>query len=295
MNFKQLLNLDKVYVINLKKDEEKRELMKKKLKKYNIEAEFIKAIDGNSEVIYEKYLKKKKNYITIPFISKTGYLYRSPGAYGCLLSHIKVIEDAIKKKYNKICIFEDDIIFHKNFLKNLKNSYEKLKIPDYDILYLGTSEKYKFSFYDYYYSNFLTCGFFAVVLKSNIFIDLLNLMKREIYPDDMCLIKLNCKKVVIYPNLIIANLTETKTFINDRNFNEIKEKYFLANWHLNNYDINYTKNKNILIKIKNEKKKYIEDLFYFLNLFIIKILIKFNLYEKLIILKYYVLYLINGL
>lgn len=242
-NLNNILNLDKIYVINLERDREKKELMIKKLKKYNINAEFVKAVDGKNPEIYKEYIKNKKS---INIFGLHG-LYRTPGAYGCLLSHIKVLEDAINNNYNQICILQDDIIFHNNFYSELNI---KLKIiPDYDILYLGSTQlninwNYNNNYY-YVNKNNDVRGFHSVVLKKVIFNKLLNSFKLLKYSADICLRNLNCKKVVINPSLVIQDRTNSTTsnynfhklFLIDR----IRVFYYLYvyNWKLSDYDLEY--------------------------------------------------------
>jgi glycosyl transferase family 25 len=178
MNLNKILNIDKIYVINLEREKENKQMMIKKLKKYNIQADFVKAVDSKDKNIIEEY-KYYKNKHIIPFdVTKSGDLYRSCGAYACLLSHIKVLKDAIKNDYNRICIFQDDIIFHKNFYNELLDKIKK--IPKWDILYLGQCGNKKFNPIDYYKCNNSIRGFFAVVLNKNIFIKLYKLLKKKI-------------------------------------------------------------------------------------------------------------------
>lgn len=58
--------------------------------------------------------------------------------FGCSLSHRKIIEYAKNKKYNHICVFEDDIFFYnpEKFLENLHFAISELP-EKWAILYLG--------------------------------------------------------------------------------------------------------------------------------------------------------------
>ena len=64
------------------------------------------------------------------------YGYLRPGEIGHLLSFIKIMKDALKKKYKNILIFEDDAVIEDDFKNIFLRSYEKLP-NDWDIVYLG--------------------------------------------------------------------------------------------------------------------------------------------------------------
>jgi GR25 family glycosyltransferase involved in LPS biosynthesis len=119
----QMIRWDKIYIINLKRRVDRKILMIEKLSEEKIDNyEFIEAYDGKDEEIIDDYnLLKKYTKIT------------NAGHFGCLLSHIKAIKKAKKNNYNNVMILEDDIIFNNNFLEEIS----KIKLPKYDILYLG--------------------------------------------------------------------------------------------------------------------------------------------------------------
>lgn len=107
----------KVYIVNLKKDKNRRENIIKELVKQNINNyEIIDAVDGN------KLNKNELNLVTFrdknqfnPWNSKL-----SPSQIGCALSHIKIYKKFIETKFNIALILEDDAIFLNNFSNNLK-------------------------------------------------------------------------------------------------------------------------------------------------------------------------------
>jgi len=55
---------------------------------------------------------------------------------GCTLSHMWCLKQIIKNNYENAIIFEDDIIFHKNFKSMFMNIFQK----DYDFLLLGACD-----------------------------------------------------------------------------------------------------------------------------------------------------------
>lgn len=58
------------------------------------------------------------------------------GAIGALLSHRKIIEIAVEKKYNNVLVFEDDVKFRVN-LKKIEQIISELNKVEWDIFYFG--------------------------------------------------------------------------------------------------------------------------------------------------------------
>jgi len=112
--------IDKIYIINLETSNIRRNYIIRLCKKYSINAEII-IVNPISDDLYLKINNKnlKKSEI------------------GCYLSHMYCLNDAIINNYNKIIIFEDDIILHKNFCEKFREIDSTL---DYNILFLGSSD-----------------------------------------------------------------------------------------------------------------------------------------------------------
>ena len=89
---------DQIYVINLIRRPDKLIKVLNQLDQYKIKANVIEAVDGYHP---ENYYQCPQNL--------------SPGAYGYTLTWLKIITDAIDKKYKSILILDDDVIHHKNF------------------------------------------------------------------------------------------------------------------------------------------------------------------------------------
>lgn len=151
--------VDQVYVINMDKDTKRLKVFNEYMKALNIKYKRVKGVHGQS--VYNNYKKTKLN----------------SGELGCLLSHINVMKDAIKNDYTNILIFEDDVIFHTNFHKIFKETYNNIisKENRFDVIYLGYSEhgknryEHKIKFEgDYYYSD-ETYGCFGFIINKNIF------------------------------------------------------------------------------------------------------------------------------
>ena len=56
---------------------------------------------------------------------------------GCTLSHRSVIQEAKKKNYKNILVFEEDAVFRNDFRKHFDKNINELKNTPWDILYLG--------------------------------------------------------------------------------------------------------------------------------------------------------------
>ena len=107
----------KIYIVNLKKDKNRRENIIREVEKQNLtNYEIIDAVDGNklnqNELDVATFRNKKH---VNPWNSKM-----SPTQIGCALSHIKVYENFIKTEFEVALILEDDAIFVRDFNNNLK-------------------------------------------------------------------------------------------------------------------------------------------------------------------------------
>ena len=107
----------KIYVVNLKKDKDRRKNIINEIEKQNIkDYEIIDAINGNE--LNDKELNnasyKDKNLIN-PWNIKM-----SPSQVGCALSHIKIYKKFIETEYNLALILEDDAVFVQNFSEEIK-------------------------------------------------------------------------------------------------------------------------------------------------------------------------------
>lgn len=106
---------DKVYCINLKHREDRKQNIISECEKYNLgEITFFEAINGNT-------VPQRFN------ISK--------GCVGLIMSNIEIINDAKKNDYETILILEDDCYFTDEILKI--NDYLSVLPDDWDMFYLG--------------------------------------------------------------------------------------------------------------------------------------------------------------
>ena len=122
----------KIYVINLEKNIIRRNYILTIMKKYGISFKLV-IVEKIKQVDYD-YYNKYGNNISI-------------GELGCGLSHVWCLKDIIKNKYENAIIFEDDIIFHKNFESKF---YDIIQKQSYDFLLLGACD---FHFSEINYKN----------------------------------------------------------------------------------------------------------------------------------------------
>ena len=113
---------DKIYVLSLKRNTERRDIITQRLKAVEIDFEFFDACDG--QVINHLWKKlDNANFTTSNYVA-------------CQISHLSIYNDAISRGFDRILILEDDIKPHKN-IQNLFKSFISQVPSDYDILYFG--------------------------------------------------------------------------------------------------------------------------------------------------------------
>lgn len=113
---------DKIYVLSLKRNTDRRDIIKYRLNQVGIDFEFFDACDG--QVINHLWNKLDNPNFT------------TPNYVACSISHLSIYNDALARGFNRILILEDDVKPHKN-IKDLFESWKKLIPENYDLLYLG--------------------------------------------------------------------------------------------------------------------------------------------------------------
>jgi hypothetical protein len=255
--------VSKIYVINLKKDKMRQKYILILMKKYKINFTFVivDEIDNSISTIINK-----DNLLT-------------KGELGCMLSHLWCLKDIIKNKYKNAIIFEDDIIFHKNF----HHLFEKIYRDDYDFLILGACD---FSFSsinkhnvenDLYvpsnsyvkvygaHANFYSLNgakkMFDIKISNVSFFDkdyhiMFDFFKNTSY--------------ICYPNLVVSDISTTN-LQHDYPFFSIQENNYynkcFVDFDFKEYNFIYLnlimKNKNIQIEPNDTYETYISKIIYF--------------------------------
>lgn len=223
---------DKIYVINLERRPDRKANIERRLAKNNITNYHIfPATDGAKAPMYHYYLRYK------------GFT-DTAGAFGVLATAARLIEDAVRNKYNRILILEDDAVFHKNF--NDKFNERINMIPqDWKLLYFGTSMRksrihevsQKNTAKKYLTSKGSIAGAFAVGVDSSVYRDLLMDFRITNKPWDLGPLRTvnvlyNNKCIVLYPYLILCDTRDSDI----RRNKSLTEKNHTCGWDIDKFD-----------------------------------------------------------
>lgn len=115
---------DKVVCINLSERKDKREVMQKKFDDLGIEVEWYTAVQYG-------FIPRLAKVINSSGIGK--FNENQPYEIGAALSHYSVIKQALNEGAEKILVFEDDVLFHKEF-NNKVEKYLQDAPTDWDLL-----------------------------------------------------------------------------------------------------------------------------------------------------------------
>jgi len=194
---------DNIFIINLPRRSDRKEEMIKKLSQANItKYNFVEGFDGSDPELANKFTQLKAKYNN-PIVTS--------GHFACLLSHIKAIKLAKLSKYSNIMILEDDVFFLDNFLNKLNN----LRVPQFDMLYLGgIISKKKLFFNDWIFAkDNKIMGAYGYILDNLMFDIILDkLEKLSDYVDLSYIQDIQPNHTVILLNdYIKTNLTSTDT------------------------------------------------------------------------------------
>ncbi|KJH41023.1 LPS glycosyltransferase [Dictyocaulus viviparus] len=134
---KQLWDVDKIYMINLKRRPERRAKMEKIFNILGVNATYWEATDGQN-------LPLDYHYRVLP-----GYLdpfHKRPikaGEIGCFLSHYRIWQDVANLGLRRVIVFEDDLRFTKDGLERIREVLEDLDASklDWDLIYLGRKKQ----------------------------------------------------------------------------------------------------------------------------------------------------------
>lgn len=240
---------DKIYVITIEEDDSNIKLIDSYFKKYNIDYELFKGINGinNNKSIqyYNKYLSLNKKDKRIHELERNykQKMIRSVGAMGYLLTWELILEDAIKNKYNKIMIFDDDVLFDKHFNQKINDILHNIK--KFKLLYLGCSYyNSKHDIININNQNYKLCstytdGSFSVGIDSSIYEILLEQIRQfncAVDSGPLRYIIKNYKNECFMFNssLVIADVTKiSKTTNFKRN---LRDHCKLVHWQLQNID-----------------------------------------------------------
>ena len=228
--------VDRIYVINMKKDTERLKQFKEQVKdlfSYEI-YEGVDITDKKHKIIYKNWLSRTRNIDFENFnwkyyirkykdLRDHGILNKkkawvhwcnfgkkelrscnhdnqivNKGQLGCLISHLEILKDAKKNNYKNILILEDDIIISKYYKSQLcfLNDYIR---KQYDVIYLGASQHCwkNIDIKDNYYLTKNTTGGFAYIVNNTFYTEMITGLKQLNQPADVFLTTIQKKKEII--------------------------------------------------------------------------------------------------
>ena len=155
--------IDKIFVINMERSKERMKRVSEQFNSINLPFTRFEAVDGYKVLITNKSsgesitglgLKNNNSFFTeggaydvsydnttIEYIAKNRNIpnlqpYLSSGEFGVFLSHYFLWKEIVKKDYDSIVIFEDDLILNVNFEKRLQDIIKNAP-SEFDILYIS--------------------------------------------------------------------------------------------------------------------------------------------------------------
>jgi GR25 family glycosyltransferase involved in LPS biosynthesis len=225
---------DRVYVINLDSRTDRMTRMEKLFEQHKIMYKRISAFDG----------QKAKGQVPKQYSSsRTGL-----AEYGYCQSMKMVLEDAQQNNYEKILVFDDDVIFCKSFNNNFMNVVCNRNVPTkWKLLYLGASQHewddMNCDDSHFTYTCARTDGSFAVGIHRSVFGELIDCIKKNKVPFDGVALRYIQNKyknedscVVLKPNLVIADVSESDI----RGKRDMNEMAIVFRWRLDMYELDLT-------------------------------------------------------
>ena len=245
--------IDCVYILNLDSEKFKYDLLIEKINKLNcfrnLNIKRFSAVEGKTTNNIKLFKEKHNNYIQqLSPIKKKYYLkklnnefssvglFRSYGSFGCLLSYIKIFNDATTNNFKNILLLQDDIYFHKNF----DELFNKINFNSNSI-YIGYSQYGEINRTTNV--NNRTFGLFGLFIKNITFKLILKELNKFSNPADACVSFVltkyfsNTSRKLEIP-LIIPDITRSNTLnkkiIETRIMDNLCEE---MGWKLELYDM----------------------------------------------------------
>lgn len=171
---------DKIYVINLKRREDRLLKFDRLSKKYNFYYEIFEALD-------KKNIDNDFTYNNIKITEPYGDYYYFSGQVGCLISHLEILKKCKAENVAKALIFEDDVNFCEGFENKLRDFMNSIN-QNWQFLYLSGSLPKFIRHYHLYskVSSILTTHSYS--LKREIYDDVIKHLEKNIFkkPVDLC-------------------------------------------------------------------------------------------------------------
>lgn len=213
---------DRVYVINLDERKDRMGNIDELLSKHNILYKRITAFNGRAE----------KARVPRQF-------HNQLAEYGYNQSMKLVMTDAQLNNYERILVFDDDVIFYQTFNINFMNAIKNIP-SKWKLLYLGASQHdwdgIEYDDTKFYYNCVKTDGSFALGVHRSLYKEIIDCIDKNKLPFDGTALrfiqgKYNEDCIVLKPNLVIADVTESD-IRGKRDMHEMATKF---KWNLNSY------------------------------------------------------------
>lgn len=236
---------DRIYVMNLDRRPDRWKNVRRQVQRHKIRTHRFPAVDGYREVVkrdWEQYFARPLQTVpagieplhsfTEKFTRYHHYVARiqfmeekfnrkavqSPGAYGYALSYIAILEEAVRKSFHRILIFDDDILLHRDFRKAFSEGIPRLP-ADWYLIMLGAMQHNWDPWISWVNDTFYRChgssvASHAVGIDRKMFLPLLWYARRLDLPiDEGALFHIQNvyseKCFVWYPNLAIQDTSES--------------------------------------------------------------------------------------
>lgn len=121
-----------IFVINLPRSHERRDYIDKQMKQFDIDYELVEAVDGYQQTESEMREQYGAQLFNVNPYNKQ---VMTPGAVGCLLSHLKLYDIIIERNIEIACILEDDAKILPSFIDIIQTP--TLYESTWEVLLLG--------------------------------------------------------------------------------------------------------------------------------------------------------------
>lgn len=235
--------VDHIYVINLQKQLNRRIRIIGQFKKMGINYTFIDGVYGLDPKYVDQWEAYQANNAMQNNKHTTQNKIINPGIWGYYQVMINVFTDALKKGYKSILVFDDDVVFNKQFHYITSTLQELIKNKSWLTILLGASEqRWKLYNEEYvrrvgWYTPKRTDGSFAICYNYSSFQFLLHQCQKLVGTYDSNALRAlyesyPTQNFVLYPNLVIADVSES-TLREDHDMIKSSEKF---KWQLSDYD-----------------------------------------------------------
>ena len=198
-----MLPVDAAFVLNLARRVDRWNHVKAQFDAHGIAVRRFPAVDGLCPEFQSRYWNNpvtKKNL-------------KTPGALACLLSHMAILECAQINGYRRIAVFEDDVLLHKDFSRQLA----RLELlPYWKLVYLGASQvlwsSVKPSRIEGFYHPSKTCGTWAMLIDAAAYAPILRQYRYFAASADLALSALFADDPDVFvaqPNLCVTDVTDS--------------------------------------------------------------------------------------